>query len=69
MFALLKGGELDGGDGPVLVGGWVGEPGKDWKEGGGVGCWAQWSTTGEKKSVEKRARSGAVPYKLLSAAL
>ena len=37
--------------------------------GGGVGCWAQWSTTGEKKSVEKRARSGVVPYKLLSAAL
>ena len=30
MFALLKGGELDGGDGPVLVGGWVGGPGKDW---------------------------------------
>ena len=36
VFALLKGGELDGGDGPVLVGGWVGGPGK---EGGGVGCW------------------------------
>ena len=37
MFALLKGGELDGGDGPVLVGGWVGGPGKDWKEG-----WRSW---------------------------